>query len=135
MGDENPDVTVAVTTDTEPDAAPVVEPSDTVVVTPPGPDHTNILVGMSTLVGAMAERMARIEEAVGTAQVTAEEAATGAAVAQMEAADAQTAAIDSAIATEQAIEEAKPEPVEEPPAKTHWLDRSFSEWKGGRKRR
>jgi hypothetical protein len=138
MGEPNgaaPEVAVAVTTNEVPDEPNTAPPSETVVVTPPGPDHTEILVGMSTLVGSMAERMQRIEDAVVSAQSSADNAATTAAVAQMDAVDAQIAAGESVAAAELAVEQAQPEPVEEPPAKTHWLDRSFSEWRGSRKRK
>jgi hypothetical protein len=136
MGEPTPpEVAVAVTTNEAPDAVVEPPPSETVVVTPPGPDHTEILVGMSTLVGAMAERMQRIEEAVTATRNTAENAATTAAVAQMDATDAQMAANESTAAAEAAVEASAPPPVEEPPKRTHWLDRSFAEWRGGKHRR
>lgn len=130
---EPTEVAVAVSTP-EPVETPAVESSETVVVNPPGPDHTEILVGISTVVGAMAERMQRMEEAVTTSQMTAETASMQALDAQSAAVTAIDSANETAMQTEEALEEAKPAPVEEPPKKTHWTQRTLGEWKAGRRK-
>lgn len=122
------DVEVTEETPAVDDAPEVVDTSTTVVV-PPSPDAgSDALVAIAATVGAHEERLNTLETRLSEVALTAS-------TAEIVAEGASDMAVDAAIQAEEAAIEAEtpePEVQDEPPTKTHWASRSWSEWRSGK---